>query len=58
MLGLSPAFSQSVVQNQVSGNEVWSAAQSPGGPSQWLSIQSVRNSTAMTLVSGSGAATL
>jgi hypothetical protein len=53
---VAPAFAQ-VVQNQVSGNEVWSAAQGPGGPSNFLSVQSVRNSSALLLVSGSGAAT-
>ena len=53
----APVFAQSVVQNQLSGNEVWSAAQGPGGQSFWLSMQSVRNSRAITTVSGSGAAT-
>lgn len=53
---VAPAFAQ-VVQNQLSGNEVWSAAQGPGGPSNFLSVQSVRNSSALILVSGSGAAT-
>lgn len=48
---------QPVVQNTISGNEVWSAAQGPGGQSQWLGINTVRNGQALTLKSGSGAAT-
>jgi hypothetical protein len=35
------AISQTVVQNQVSGNEVWQAAQGPGGPASWISISTV-----------------
>lgn len=57
VLGASLAFAQSVVQNQISGNEVWRAAQGPGGPESYISVQSVRNSSAMTRVSGAGAAT-
>jgi hypothetical protein len=51
------AFGQPVTQNAVSGNECWSAAQGPGGPSQWLCIPTVRNGSDLTLVSGSGAFT-
>lgn len=56
VLGFAPASAQ-VVQNQLSGNEVWSAAQSPGGPSNWLSVQDVRNTSALSTVTGTGAAT-
>lgn len=42
---LAPLAAQTVIQNQVSGNEVWSAAQGPGGASQWLSIDTVSGRT-------------
>lgn len=48
---------QPVTQNALSGNECWSAAQGPGGSSNWLCINTVRNGEALTLKSGSGAAT-
>jgi len=48
-------WAQPVAQNQVSGNECWNAGQGPGGPSQFLCINTVRNGTALTTVSGSGA---
>jgi hypothetical protein len=48
---------QPVAQNQVSGNECWNAGQGPGGPSAFLCINLVRNGTALTLITGSGAAT-
>lgn len=59
LLGLTtPAFSQPVVQNQISGNEVWSAAQGPGGPSNWLSIQTVQGSTQIITATVTGDVTL
>lgn len=50
------AYAQ-VVQNQISGNEVWRAAQGPGGPESFISIDSVRGSEPIATKSGSGAAT-
>jgi hypothetical protein len=43
---------QPVTQNQLSGNECWSAGQGPGGPSQFLCVNVVRGGTvnfAMTI---------
>jgi hypothetical protein len=48
---------QPVAQNNVSGNECWNAGQGPGGPSQFLCINLVRNGAALSVISGSGAAT-
>lgn len=48
------AFAQ-VTQNQITGNECWNAGQGPGGPSNFLCINQVRNGTSMALFSGSGA---
>jgi hypothetical protein len=39
------AFGQPVTQNQVTGNECWSAGQGPGGPSQFLCLSVVRSGT-------------
>jgi hypothetical protein len=54
---VAPAFAQTVIQQHVSGNEVWSAGQGPGGPSNYLNINTVRNGTAFAIQSGTGAAT-
>jgi hypothetical protein len=51
------AVSQGVVNLNPSGKECWSAAQGPGGPSQWLCINTVRNTSTAATTSGSGAAT-
>lgn len=40
-----PSSAQPVVQNQLSGNEVWSAAQGPGGQSAFLGVNTVRGGT-------------
>ncbi len=48
---------QTIIQNQISGNEVWRAAQGPGGPEQYLAIDNVRGSEPIATKSGSGAAT-
>jgi hypothetical protein len=48
-------WAQPVTQNNVSGNECWNAGQGPGGPSQFLCINLVRNGSALTVVSGAGA---
>jgi hypothetical protein len=39
-----------VTQNSLSGNEVWRAAQSPGGPEQYIGLNQVRNGSAMLVV--------
>lgn len=39
-----------ISQNSLSGNEVWKAAQGPGGPEQYLGINQVRNGTALLVV--------
>lgn len=41
------AYAQTVIQNQITGNEVWSAAQGPGGPSNWLWIRTVQGGTSV-----------
>lgn len=46
-----------VTANAISGNEVWRVAQGPGGPEQFIQINSVRGSEPITVQSGSGAAT-
>ena len=51
------AVAQPVVQNQISGNEVWRAAQGPGGPESFIGVDSVRGSEPIATKSGSGAAT-
>jgi hypothetical protein len=56
VLGWS-VWAQPVVQNTITGNEVWPAAQGPGGSSTWLGIDTVRNGESLNLKSGSGAAT-
>jgi hypothetical protein len=50
-------WAQPVAQNNVSGNECWNAGQGPGGPSQFLCVNLVRNGTALSLFSGAGAFT-
>ncbi len=57
-LGLGYAVAQTTtVQTTLSGNEVFRAAQGPGGPEAWLYLRTVRNSMQITITSGSGAAT-
>jgi hypothetical protein len=50
-------WAQPVTQQTISGNECWNAGQGPGGPSQFLCINQVRNGTALNIFSGSGAFT-
>jgi len=57
MLGLTALALGQVVQNQITGSEVWTVAQGPGGPGSFISIDSVRGSAPITTKSGSGAAT-
>ena len=55
------AIGQQVTQNSISGNECWNAGQGPGGPSQFLCINQVRNGAAFLAVpsvSGSPITTL
>ena len=51
------ASAQTVTNRSPTGSECWNAGQGPGGPSQFLCINQVRNGAAITLASGSGAAT-
>jgi hypothetical protein len=51
------ALAQPVTQNNLSGNECWSAGQGPGGSSSFLCVNLVRNGSALTTFSGSGAFT-
>lgn len=58
-LGLiAPTIAQTVTQSQISGNEVWSAAQGPGGPSSWLWIRTVRGGTSILTTTVTGATTV
>jgi hypothetical protein len=56
-LPLAGLMAQSVINPAPSGDECWNAGQGPGGPSQWLCINQVRNGTAAITTSGAGAAT-
>ena len=59
-MGLLAPFAnaQTVIQNQISGNEVWSAAQGPGGPSQWLWIRTVQGGTSIQTATVTGNVTI
>ena len=46
-----------IVQTAISGNEVWRAAQGPGGSESYIGINTVRNSSNINTTSGSGSAT-
>lgn len=48
--GVAVAQIAVIGQNQFSGNEVWRAAQGPGGPEQFISLNSVRGGTANTVL--------
>lgn len=52
---VGPLAAQPVVQQTISNNEVWPAAQGPGGSSTWLGINTVRNGLKLNTFSGSGA---
>ncbi len=56
--GSAVIWAQTVIQNQISGNECWTAAQGPGGQGQWICLGLVRNGRDMNVLSGSGAQTL
>lgn len=45
----SPALAQSVIYQDLSGSECWNAGQGPGGPSQFLCTDVVRNSRQVVL---------
>lgn len=56
---IAPAFGQSVIQDNLSGNECWNSGQGPGGPSTgWLCSNTVRNSWAKAATTVSASATL
>lgn len=48
------AYAQSVVQDNLSGNESWNAGQGPGGPGAYITSNLVRNSVAKVLNAVSG----
>lgn len=52
------ALAQSVVQDNLSGNEAWQAGQTPGGPGSYLITDLVRNSAQKVPITPAGAATL
>lgn len=56
-LAAALALAQPVTQNVITGQECWNAGQGPGGPSNFLCVNTVRNGSAITQVSGSGAVT-
>lgn len=47
-------WAQAPTQDTTSGNECWNAGQGPGGPSNWLCINLVRNSTAKIVTALTG----
>lgn len=51
------AFAQTVIQNQITGQEAWQVGQGPGGPGAFINIDQVRGSEPIFTKSGSGAAT-
>jgi hypothetical protein len=51
-------IAQPISQNQLSGNECWSAGQGPGGPSQYLCINVARGGTANLVTTVTGAVTV
>lgn len=54
-----PAFAQSLIQDDLSGNEAWNSGQGPGGPSTgFITSNLVRNSTAVVATTVTGAATI
>lgn len=54
---LVPIAYAQVVQNTITGKEVWVAAQGPGGPGNFIGIDTVRNGLSTNIATGSGAAT-
>jgi hypothetical protein len=53
-LTASLAFAQAVIYQDLSGNECWNAGQSPGGPSQFLCTNVVRNRAAKVVTTLTG----
>jgi hypothetical protein len=53
-LGAPLAYAQSVIYQDLSGNECWNAGQSPGGPSQFLCANVLRNSAAKVVTTLTG----
>ena len=52
------AWAQSVVQDNLSGNETWNVGQGPGGPGGFITSNMVRNGAAKVVAAASGAVTL
>lgn len=46
---IAPAAAQSVIYQDLSGNEAWSAGEGPGGPSQYLTADVLRNSNQIVI---------
>lgn len=57
-LTMGCAQAQPIGQNQVTGNECWNAGQGPGGPSQFLCLNTARGGTANSVGTIGGAVTL
>lgn len=53
-----PAIAQSVVQDNLSGNEAWNAGQGPGGPGSYITSGMVRGGTNAGLVVVGGSFTI
>lgn len=56
-LAATLSYAQLVTNQAPGGNECWNAGQTPGGTSQFLCINQVRNSFGAVTTSGSGSAT-
>jgi hypothetical protein len=52
------AYAQSVVQDNLSGNETWNVGQGPGGPGGFITSNMVRNGAAKVVAAATGAITL
>lgn len=58
LLGFAPAVAQPIVQNNLTGNEAWSAGQGPGGPAAYITSGMVRGGTNASLVVIGGSFTI
>ncbi len=58
LLGGGYLAAQPVTQNQLSGNECWSAGQGPGGPGSFLCINVARGGTADSALTIAGSFTI
>jgi hypothetical protein len=57
-LATGGAYAQSVVQDNLSGNETWQAGQGPGGPGAFITSNQLRNGAAKVVAAATGAVTL